>query len=132
MPSQTEITKGVFIALEAVSGLPCIAMPNVDFNPDEHIKYVAAFILPAESDNETMGCDSFSGLIQTSVYIRDGRGIVEATTYSDMIRAAFPKGLEITNGDTSIVISKTGWDSPMIVEQGWCQIPVTIPYKSIN
>ncbi|MCP3894017.1 MAG: hypothetical protein GY706_05230 [Bacteroides sp.] len=118
--------------LEAVSGLPCIAMPNIDFVPEDHKEYISAYILPAESDNETLGCDAFIGLIQASVYIRDGRGIIEATAYTDVIRATFPKGLEITSGDTSFVISKTGWDSPMIVEQGWCQIPVTIPYKSIN
>jgi len=57
---------------------------------------------------------------------------MKALEYTDIIRAEFPKGLETTNGATKFIITKTPWDSPMLIEDGWAQIPISIPYRTFN
>lgn len=132
MPKQSEITLGAIGVIDGIAGLPTIAWPNVDFDTENVDEYIRVYILPAESESDSLGCDEFIGLIQASVYVRDGSGIIDATGYTDAIRAAFTKSLEITNGTTKFKITKTGWDAPMLVDGGWCQIPVSIPYKSFG
>lgn len=132
MPKQAEIVLGAIGVLNGIAGLPSIAWPNVEFDTQGVNEYVRVNMLPAESEADSLGCDAFIGLIQASVYVRDGKGMIGATNHTDLIRAAFTKGLEVTNGTTTFTVTKTGWDAPMLIDGGWMQIPVSIPYKTIN
>lgn len=132
MAKQSEIVLGAIGVLNSMANMPAMAWPNVDFDSEAVDEYVRVYMLPAESEADSLGCDAFIGLIQASVYVRDGKGIIDATGYADLIRAAFPKGLETTNGSTTFKVIKTPWDAPIIIDGGWCQIPVSIPYKTIS
>lgn len=131
MPSQSEIAKGAFAVLSGIAGIPDISYPNIDYTTAN--EYVAVEVLGVESEAATVGCDDLMGIIQASVYVRDGIGVIVPLDYVDLIVAAFPKGLEVTNGGTKFRVTKTGWPAPRLIDkQGWIQYPVSIPIKTFN
>lgn len=68
------------------------------------------------------------GILQASVYVPDGAGIVQATEQAGIIRDAFERGTKITSGDVTIRIDDEPTVDPAIQEEAWLQIPVSIPF----
>ncbi len=123
-----EIAEAAFKEFATIAGIPSLVYPNVDATPtDEHVRL---FILPSESQSDTLGCEVTSGVIQASIYTHDGSGVINAQEYADLIIAALPRLHTFTEGATTVLITKTGWTAPGISGDGWLQTPVSIHYEA--
>jgi hypothetical protein len=129
--SISKIQKAVFTKLAASAGLPQIIYPNIS-TPTPTGNHIRVFVLPAIT--EAIGIEKInwaSGIIQASIYCKDGVGAIVAADIADTVIALFPRGTVMTNGGLSIRVDSLGYAGPAITEGGWYQIPVSIPYNAL-
>jgi len=129
MTHQVDSVKAFFAKLETMPELPEIVWPNVTASPKSD--HVRVFVLPTETESETLGCDKWGGLYQASVFVKDGAGIIEANRIADLLINAFPKNMVLTEGSTRIRITRKPFAAPVIIEAGWLSLPVSIPFEGI-
>lgn len=119
-------TQNAFTPLIAALNYP-VAWPNVEFKPTAN--YLRVNYLNSRSETHTLGSDRLPSTLQITVVIKDGIGAIKGAEMVDSIRSAFPKGLVITENNTTIRIDREPYESPAINQGGWFYIPVSIPYE---
>lgn len=132
--SQAEIELALFDKLEAVkASLPTIYYPNSLNNgkpnppTGEHIRVsilnAGTNALGIATTNQTLG------LMQCSIFVKDGTGTVRAAQIADLILSAFARNTVLSN---NVRIDKTGSVNTGFTENGWYMLPVTVPYQQIT
>ena len=132
--SQAEIELALFDKLESISGtLPTIYYPNSPnknkANPPtgEHIR-----VTLLRADTIPVGIattDQTLGLMQCSIFVKDGTGTVRAAQIADLILSAFARNTVLSN---NVRIDKTGSVNTGFTQDGWYMLPVTVPYQQIT
>jgi hypothetical protein len=124
-----EIVNDAFTALANAYSLPPIVYPN-EANPaiptDTHLR---AYILPA--DTESIGLSSWDverGIIQVSVYEKQGAGIINAYSIAQQILALFPRGFSASG----FKVHRAGSIGPAMIDGAWLAIAVSIPYENVR
>lgn len=109
MPVNTEILNAFFVAVNDMSlsaSLP-VAYPNVLFNPPDNGKYLECIFIPFEPVNQTFdGIAAYTGIFRIGVYWPSGEGEVKPMAICDEIAALFPFNTKLTNGSTTITLTK--------------------------
>lgn len=107
------------------------AMPDVSFTPETGKPYFRVDLFrnaPFWQGLNTGKIDQ--GLLQITVVWPEGLGIIKASQAADAVMAHFPKGLKLFNGTACVRISGEPWAAAPLVEAGWTETPVTIPYTA--
>ena len=85
------------------------AWQNVPYTPVTGRPYQAAYLLPAEPNNHSMGdgLRQESGIFQVSLMYPPGQGTASAGARAEMIRELFRRGASFTKGDVTVQIERT-------------------------
>lgn len=109
-----------------------VAWQNVKFSPSSGTKYVRVSILPADTQNPSMGDDHkrYIGLMQVLIYGDDAVGSSANETLVDSLFTSFARGLSLSAGGVSVRILDSPSVSPSFDDGGWYVTPVTIRYQA--
>jgi hypothetical protein len=108
-----------------------IAWPNVNFTPTAGAGYLRASLLPAQSDQVTLGTagrNRLRGLFQVAVVWPQGKGEVAPMDLAGRIIAGLKRGTIITNGGINVRVLSPPYVAPPVQEPDWVNIPVYVPY----
>ena len=132
--SQAQIELALFDKLEAIKAtLPTIYYPNSTHknkpNPPagEHIR---VNVLPVGTQPIGIATtNQITGILQCSVYVKDGTGTIRASQIADLILSAFARNTLLSN---NVRIDKQGSVNSGFSVDGWYHLPVSIPYQQIT
>lgn len=111
-----------------------ISLPNIAFTPpavSTSARYLRASFMPAPSI--ALGISNTShnqhyGFMQLDVFYGQGSGEYAPGRIASAIIAYFPRGLKLVKDGTATRIIKQAYRGPMLKDDPWMMIPVTIPY----
>lgn len=129
--SQLNIRLALETRLKALATFPT-AYENVDFTPTTGTAYQRVNLLPAQPDNPTLGGTHYLelGVFQITLCYPQNKGIKDAMTKAEAIRAHFSRGLSLTQGSTTLTITRTPSINPAFIDDGWYCVPVSIQYHA--
>jgi len=111
--------------LSTMTGLPDVAWPNVNFNPDASKIHLQVSNLPADGTLYSFDYGQETpGVYQVSVAAPTGNGHGAAQQMADKIRDHFASNRKI--GDVHIESINFG---PAQFDEAWYVIPVSINYR---
>ena len=132
--SQSQIELALFDKLEAIKAtLPTIYYPNSTHknkpNPPtgEHIR-----VSVLSAGTNAIGIASTNqnvGILQCSIYVKDGTGTIRAAQIADLILSAFARNTLLSN---NVRIDKQGSVNTGFSVDGWYHLPVSISYQQIT
>ena len=107
--SQPTIRAALESALASLAPAIDTAWQNVSYTPVTGRPYQAAYLLPAEPDNRSLGDGSRQerGIFQVSLMYPPGQGTAAAGARAEMIKALFRRGASFTKGDVTVQIERT-------------------------
>lgn len=116
--------------LNAIPGGIPVAWENVDYTPIAGTPYQAAYVIPAEPENPTMGDDYYreQGIFQISLFYPIQNGTLTCETRAELIRTTFKRGESMTSGSVTVRINKTPEISQGRVDGDRWMIPIKIRY----
>ncbi len=109
------------------------AWENSRFKPVTGTAWQKIHLLPAESENPTLGSTVLiyeSGIFQISLFYPSMAGPNDAVTRAEAIKALFPRGLSLSSDGITIKIYKTPAIATAFYDDGWYVLPVSIYYYS--
>ena len=125
------IRKSLETRLNAVSsGVIPTAFENVAFVPIKGTPYQRAHILPAKTQNPTMG-DGFrreAGIFQVTLFFPANAGAWPATARAKVVKDQFARGLTISESNVRVMIDESPYQAPGETIDDWYILPVSIPY----
>ena len=103
---------------------------NIGYTPVAGIAYQAAYILPADTENPTMGDDFHRelGLFQVSLFYPVQAGTATAAARAELIKTAFKRGTSMVSGTVTVRINRTPSIGQGRVDGDRWHIPVKIQY----
>jgi hypothetical protein len=116
--------------LNTVPGNYPTAFENVAYKPSTGTAFQAVTLLPARTQNPSMG-DGFKrevGLLQVTVHCPVNPGAQVATARAELIRSYFPRGLTLVSGSVRLLIDESPFINPAMNDGVWYKLPVSIPY----
>ena len=95
--------------LDAMTPALATAWENDDYTPVVGTPYQAAYVMPAEPDNVTLGDDYYreQGIFQVSLFYPLQVGTATAEARAELIRTAFKRGVSMTSGAVTVIVDKT-------------------------
>lgn len=107
--SQSTIRAALEAALASLTPAIDTAWQNVSYTPVTGRPYQAAYLLPAEPANHSMGDGSRQerGIFQVSLMYPPGQGTAAVGARADMIAALFKRGASFAKGDLTVQIERT-------------------------
>jgi hypothetical protein len=128
--SQLTIRAALESALASLAPAVDIAWQNVPYAPVTGRPYQAAYLLPAEPTNHSMGDGSRQerGVFQVSLMYPPGQGTAAAGARAEMIAALFKRGASFMKGDMTVQIERTPEIADGREDGDRWMIPVKIRY----
>lgn len=111
-----------------------ISLPNIAFTPpvaSGTAKWLRATFLPAPSFEMGIAWDAHNqhyGLFQIDVFYGQGSGEIAPGKLASSIIAYFARGTVMTKDGVSVRVTKQAYRGPMIKDDPWMMVPVTIQY----
>lgn len=107
--SQSKIRAALEAALASLAPAIDTAWQNMPYKPVVDRPYQAAYLLPAEPNNYSMGDGSRQelGIFQVSLLYPPGQGTAAAGARAEMIATLFKRGASFTKGDVTVQIDRT-------------------------
>lgn len=111
-----------------------ISLPNIAFTPPaagQNVKWLRATFLPAPSVETGIAWNAHNqhyGLFQLDVFYGQGAGEYAPGRLASAIIAYFARGTVLTKDGVSVRITKQPYRGPMIKDDPWQMLPVSIPY----
>lgn len=107
--SQPTIRAALEAALASLAPAIDTAWQNVPYTPVTGRAYQAAYLLPAEPDNRSMGDGSRQerGIFQVNLMFPLGQGTATAGARAEMIAALFRRGASFTKAGITVQIERT-------------------------
>lgn len=111
-----------------------LAFEGVPFTPDATKTHLADFLLPAATDNPSMGRGHrrYEGTYQVDVNAPSNSNVVALRGLANDLAAHFPRGLALTHAasGTKVLIIRTPSISPLIPDGGRMKRAVSIRYQT--
>lgn len=118
--------QGISISHQKIAFTPPVATPAT--------KWLRATFLPAPTATLPVGsgADRYSGVLQIDVFwgATAGEYLINAERLASSIINYFGRGTVLTKDGFVVRINKRPSPGPMIVADGWAQIPITINYEA--
>ncbi len=90
-------------------------------------------VLPVDPEGvDTCGGSRYTWILQVSVFVRDGVGMVKPARLVDEIRAATPDGLRLTSNNYVFQTIAQCREAPPLHEGGWCITPVQCRFITLD
>jgi hypothetical protein len=127
--SYVTVRKLLEVRLNTVGGVFPTAYENAPFKPVSD-PWQQVFLLPARTENPTMG-DGFkreTGVFQVTLHYPNNTGPAPATQRAELLRAGFPRGLTLTEGNVRVMIDEAPYIGPGASNGTWFDLPVSVPY----
>ena len=122
------IAQDVFLELD-VAALAPIYWPNIAESQAPTVDHLRAFIIPADTESRGLASwDVERGVIQVSVYSRQGVGVIDAYAMAEAVLGVFPRGTSLAG----VKISVSGSIGPGFMDGAWFVVPVSIPYYQVR
>ena len=130
--------KAVRAALEtalntwATDNILPIAWQNRPYTPTVGTKYARAYLLPAETQNPSLG-DTHKrliGILQVSLYLPQGNGAGDAETLADSLCTAFARGQSYIASGVTVRVLDSPSVHPALDDTGWFVVPVDVRYQA--
>lgn len=131
-----KIRQGLEVALNTWASGQTPAIPvawqNRAYTPTIGSRYVRANILPAETQNPSLGDDHkrFIGIFQILVYTPDDVGAGAAETIAESLFTTFARGTSFTASSVTTRVLDSPSVLPSFNDDGWYVTPVSIRYQS--
>jgi hypothetical protein len=127
--SYAAIRKLLEVQLNTVGGVFPTAFENVPFKPDV-APWQRVNLLPAKTLNPTFGSahKRETGVLQVTLYYPQNVGAASALARAETLRAGFPRGLSLVQGNVSVLIDEAPYIGPAANDGVWYQVPVSFPY----
>lgn len=111
-----------------------ISLPNIAFTPPTAsgtAKWLRATFLPAPTTTLPVGSgsDRYYGIMQIDVFYGQGAGELAPGRIASAVIAYFGKGTEVTKDGFTTRVYRRPSRGPMIKDDPWIMIPVTIPFE---
>ncbi len=111
-----------------------ISLPNIAFTPPtagQNVKWLRATFLPAPTATLPVGggSDRYYGILQLDVFHGHGAGEYAPGRIASAVIEYFDRGTAMTKDGFTVRVSRRPSRGPMIVADGWAQIPITINYE---
>jgi hypothetical protein len=109
-----------------------VAWQNRAYTPTLGARYVQANILPAETENPSLGDDHkrFIGIFQVLIYSPDNKGAGDAETLAESLFTTFARGESFAASTVTVRILDSPSVLPSFNDNGWYVLPVSIRYQS--
>jgi hypothetical protein len=109
-----------------------IAWENVPYKPAQNTAYLRLNLLPAETENPSLGDahKRYVGILQASIYLKEGNGTAAATTTADSLLNYFARGHSFTVGQIVVRVLNSPSINPALNVEGWYILPVSIRYQA--
>lgn len=112
-----------------------ISLPNIAFTPPNQTataKWLRATFLPVPTVTLPVGdgSDQYSGLLQIDVFYGQGAGEYAPGRVASQIIDYFKCGTELTKDGFKVRIYKRPYRGPIIRDDPWVALPVTIPFQT--
>lgn len=109
-----------------------IAYQNVGYTPAIGTLYVRASMIPAETQNPSLGdaMKRYTGIMQLNIYGKDGNGSGANETVSDSLLSYFARGESFVSGGVTVRILQSPSINPPLNDAGWYITPVAIRYQA--
>jgi Bacteriophage related domain of unknown function len=117
-------------AVEAITSLPAFQPESTNF-VKSNAGWVRGTLLPARSTPLTIGIGAMktlSGIYQVDCYAPIGSGTALGRGMQDSVVAAFPMGLQLVNGATTVNIRMASAMGTLDGGPGFANFPVQIEY----
>ena len=112
-------------------GVPT-AWQNVPFTPVAGTAYQQVTILPARTENPTMG-DGFKrevGIFEVKLFHPQNKGSQDSVARAEVIKAGFKRGTTMSEGVVRVLIDEHPFTSQGIPSGTWFVVPVSVPYSA--
>lgn len=109
-----------------------LAYEGVGFTPDAAKTHLADFLLPAATDNPSMGRSHkrYTGIYQVNVDAPTGSNVVALRNLANDLAAHFPRGLTLTHSSgLKVLIIRDPSIGPLLPDGGRMRRPVSIRYQ---
>lgn len=113
-----------------------ISLPNIEFTPPSPVsqtsRYLRATFLPVPSNATLIPFNSHvthSGLLQIDVFWGLNAGEYTPGRMASDLIAYFPRGSRLVQDGFTVRIDRAPYRGPMIKDDPWMMIPVSIPYQ---
>lgn len=112
-----------------------ISLPNIAFPPPvagPNVKWLRATFMPAPSFETGIAWDAHNqhyGLFQLDVFYGQGSGELAPGRLASAAIAYFARGTKLTKDGFSVLVHKQPYRGPIIKDDPWVMIPVTIPFQ---
>jgi len=123
-----DIYAGFRERLVTIPGAPPIAWENDSFDNKPNILYLKPFLLPADSQQSTLGDngqDEHNGIFQVSVYIPVGDGM---SAWPDSVADHFKRGTTLIKNDVKIRVRSVSIASGFR-DDNFYIVPVSVDYQ---
>jgi hypothetical protein len=116
----------------ATTNTVAVAWQNKPYTPVTGTKYCRPYLLPATTQNPSLG-DAHKrmiGIFQVSLYLKLGDGPGAAETLADSLCSTFARGNGFTASGVTVRILESPSIRPAFNDEGWYVVPVDIPYQA--
>jgi hypothetical protein len=105
---------------------------NMPYTPVKGTPWQAVHMLPAPTENPTMGDQHHRevGEFQVSLNYPPMAGSQAANARAQLIREAFPRGLTLTEGTLRVLIDRTPYVLRAQQSDSWFFLAVAVPYMA--
>lgn len=131
--NQTDIETAIYSYVASLNDIPPVYYPNVsnaDLPNPPQADHIRLFILPAASVSYGLsGVDQYRGIVQFSIYTREGGGTVSAAIIADTIADHFPRGTVLQQNQTKVRFDRAADLAPPVTNDGWHTLHLSIYYE---
>lgn len=109
-----------------------VSWQNVAYTPIIGTKYIRASLLPAETQNPSLGDNHkrYEGIFQLLLCLPDGNGSYDTDTLADSLLNYFARGQSFTVSSVTVRILESPSVNPSFADAGWYTTPVSIRYTA--
>jgi hypothetical protein len=109
-----------------------ISYENTDFNPVINESFIKCFLIPADTDNPSLGDDHkrYYGIFKVLIYVPESGGTNLGNTIANSLFAKFERGSSFTLSGITVRILRSPSINPALYDDGWYVLPISIQYQS--
>ena len=126
---ETDIESALNQQLNAMVGLPDVAWPNYEYEPEHGTSWLRPTLLPANTVANTTTSDRHTGIYQVDVFTEAGKGSSAGKALVDLVADQFKPGTQLTYNGTVVEVLTVGAVGAR-TEGAWYHIPVEVRYIS--
>lgn len=129
--SQVAIRAALETRLGTMSPPLATAYENKSYTPTTGTPFQRVNLLPASPDNQTLSPDYHLelGLFQVTLCYPKNAGPNDAQARAEAVKTHFARGLSLTEGALTIIITRTPVIAPAFLDDAFYCIPITIQYQ---